>query len=257
MKNFYNFFKKLYNNFFYVLLFLFILFGLLLLNRSLYADPIPRSVIESDGFFDDSDYRYRQNNSYRNSLLPLTSDLERQQRMNRKFDSFVESQRKRDIYLMLGINEYHSDLDSNIAKGFSLGIRVNYEEILEQFLNIEAKHFYPYMTVGSKSISLSPFSYAIVDTEALKLYIDPLIPMVNIEEGEVSMASGLSAGYYHDRYSAWGIEAMIKYIWLNPYQEYDYEYAETMMGRDYEDVERIKTSDKYRFFWGVHLVYRF
>jgi hypothetical protein len=231
---------------------------------NIYAQAVPRAFIDSDGFFDNSNsnnYRYqtqRRSNSYQNSLIPQISGTEKEERMHRKFDEYVEKQKVKDIYVMLGINEYNSDLDSNIAKGFSLAVRFNYEEILEDFLNIEGKHFYPYFTIGSKSITFSPFSYAVVDTEALKLYVDPLIPMINIEgDGDIGMASGLSAGYYHDKYSSWGIEGMIKYIWLNPYQEVDYVARDTLVGRDYEDIEKIATSDKYRFFWGLYLVYRF
>lgn len=188
------------------------------------------------------------------SLSPYANEGETEKRMNEKFNKYIEKQKEKDIHILLGVNEIvkGDDIDDMMAFGF----RFNYQNILEQYLNISGKNFYPWVTVGSKGMSISPFSYAIVNTNAFKFYLDPLIPFINWKQGKMSWGSGASAGYYHSKYSSWGLEAMYKFLWSNPYDDTEYEYYKSdYMGTVNE--RKIKEGKKRRHLFGIFLVYRF
>jgi hypothetical protein len=242
----------------------------LLTGFNVYAQFIPRAVIESEGAFEgkskyNEDYDtydlYKSSPRYtkeykrdvHRELSPYTNVDETDERMNAKFEEWTNEQKKKSVYFMLGVNEIVGDDD--IEDMFGAAVRISYEDILEQYLDIKADRLYPYASIGSKGISMSLLSYAIINTDAFKFYLDPFIFFVDPFNKELSLASGVSAGYYHDAYSAWGIEVSYKYLWSNPYDSTETRYYQNYYsGRVEEEVE--EEGEKHRHLFGVYLVWR-
>ncbi|BAI81641.1 hypothetical protein DEFDS_P013 (plasmid) [Deferribacter desulfuricans SSM1] len=155
-------------------------------------------------------------------------ELEEQKHMEEQFEKYVREKKKSSMFIMLGINEFISG--DSIDDAFALGAR--FEHRNDTFL-IALPHIYPQAIIGSKGMTMNLFSYAFMDTEFLKLYLDPIVPFIQWD-GSISLASGGSVGIYGKRF---GIEFNYKHLWTNPYKDDD--------DKEYSD------------FWGLFFVYRY
>jgi hypothetical protein len=230
------------------------IFFLFLVNFNVFAfnsNALPSDIIMSDSYNDTTILQTEQKKTIKEEASSLNSSNKKSNNptknlenftdiynkdttqqtaeMNKRFDEYIKRKKESSVFVLVGINEFVKG--DTIDEAFSLGARFSHRN--DSFL-IALPHVYPVAVLGSKGLTMNLFSYAVMDTDFLKLYADPIIPFIHWD-GEISLASGGTIGIYGKKI---GLEFNYKHLWTSPYKNTD-------DGKEYSD------------FWGLYFVYRY